>query len=433
MNHRNATRPLRWFLLFWVGLVYIWGLLALEGLNPKAISISDRIVQSPALLRVLFSGLGANQMTIVLFTGLVLLYAILLCMGLSDLIAPRFHWLYFLGQGLLVLLIGFVAQQENVVLSLYLALTLGAISMLQRVWPVTLVASGALLLFLASSLWSIWPQGQHWLTLLLLVWTKTDYPTLLLFVVGYAILYIQQHRIHGQLADTYAALATAHTRLKASAERIEALTLLTERQRMARELHDTLAQDVAGLIMQLEAANAQLSQRRLDAVEDILQQAMSSARRTLGDARGVIDDLRAITSFEEFARGVQQEINRFQSATGIACLTDLSALSLVPPPFYEQVFHTIRESLANVARHAQAAQVWMRVGACGDALTLEVQDKGIGFEPASAKVWNGHYGLLGMRERARLAGGTLTVQSMPGAGTTIRLQLPLSQGVGAAV
>jgi NarL family two-component system sensor histidine kinase YdfH len=424
MDHRTATRPLRWFLLFWVGLVYVWGLLALEGVNPKVMSVVAQGDISPNLLSALFFGLPASPMTIALFTGLVLLYGILLWMGLSDMIAPRFHWPYFLGQGVLVLVIGFVIQQENVVLSLYLALTLGAISMLQRVWPVTLVASGSLVLFLVSSLWSVWPQQQHWQMVLLILWTKTDYPTLLLFAVGYVVLYIQQNRIHTQLASTHAALETAHAQLKASAERIEALTLLTERQRMARELHDTLAQDVAGLIMQLEAAKAQLSQRRLESVEGILQQAMSSARTTLADARGVIDDLRTITSFEEFANSVHEEISRFRSATGIAGTSDLTALSLVPAPFYEQVFHTIRESLANVARHAQATQAWVRVRACGQALAIEVQDNGLGFEPGCATTWNGHYGLLGMRERARLAGGTLAVESLPGAGTTIRLQIP---------
>ncbi len=424
MNHRTATRPLRWLLIFWVGLVYVWGLLALEGVNPKVVSMAAGGNGPPNLLSALFSEPAANPMTIALFTGLVLFYGALLWMGLSDLIAPRFHWLYFLGQGALVLIIGFVAQQENVILSLYLALILGAISMLQRVWPVTLVASGSLLLFLTSSLWSVWPSEQHWQTVLLLLWTKTDYPALLLFAVGYVVLYIQQNRIHAQLASTHAALETAHTQLKASAERIEALTLVTERQRMARELHDTLAQDVAGLIMQLEAAKAQLTQRRLDSVEDILQQAMSSARTTLADARGVIDDLRTITSFDEFANGVHEEVSRFRSATGIACMTDLKALSLVPAPFYEQVFHTLRESLANVARHAQATQAWVRVVAWGSMLAIEVQDNGLGFEPGSAAIWSGHYGLLGMRERARLAGGTLAVESLPGAGTTIRLQIP---------
>jgi NarL family two-component system sensor histidine kinase YdfH len=84
----------------------------------------------------------------------------------------------------------------------------------------------------------------------------------------------------------------------------------------------------------------------------------------------------------------------------------------------------VREGLTNVARHAQAAQVWVRVVCRDQMLAVEVQDDGIGFEPPALTTRAGHYGLTGLREQARLAGGALDVTSAPGAGTTIRLCIP---------
>ena len=90
-------------------------------------------------------------------------------------------------------------------------------------------------------------------------------------------------------------------------------------------------------------------------------------------------------------------------------------------PFREPALHVIAEGLHNVIRHAQAQQVWVSIArnACG--LTLEVRDDGVGFESVAATPQAGHYGLVGLRERARLSGGTLEVSSAPGAGTVIRL------------
>jgi NarL family two-component system sensor histidine kinase YdfH len=84
----------------------------------------------------------------------------------------------------------------------------------------------------------------------------------------------------------------------------------------------------------------------------------------------------------------------------------------------------VTEGLANVARHAHAHQVWVRVAAQDGALEIAVRDDGRGFDPQAVNGEAGHYGLIGLRERARLAGGALEITSAPGAGTTLRLRLP---------
>jgi two-component system, NarL family, sensor histidine kinase YdfH len=428
MSTRHKIGPLGWFLLVWVSLVYFWGLLYMWGfsfgweflgapLKKMCATQGCRLPLGPQLL------LGLLPPSSVTFTMLVLLYGVLLWAGLSGKVWRRWQWLYFLLQGGLVIVVGLVLRQETVILSLFLALILEAVAILKRARPVALVASGYAALFLLSLPWTVGPWPLYsWVNFL----GGTDYAALILFVVGFLVLYMQQMGAHAQLEAAHTKLETAHLQLQASAERIEALTLITERQRLARELHDTLAQGVAGLIMQMEAANAELAHRRLAQVQDILRESMASARTTLADARGVIDELRTVASFDEFAERVHDEVRRFETATGLPCRVELPSLALVPADAYEPAFRTVREGLTNVARHAQAAGVWLRVAPDeeGRRIAVEVRDDGVGFEPAAMARTPGHYGLLGLRERARLAGGSLEVCSAPGVGTTIRLHLP---------
>jgi NarL family two-component system sensor histidine kinase YdfH len=430
MNTKSTTHLLRWFLLLWVCLVYIWGCLALANINPKAWDQPEKNI--PAIL----PQLNSNIQVISIFTGLILLYGALLWLGLSEKIAQRFYWFYFPGQGVLVLVIGFVAQQENVVLSLYLALTLAAISMLKRAGPVTLIASGSLILFVLSSFWTIWPQQQHWTILLGILWLRSDYPALILFGVGYIVLYIQQTRSHAQLEATHTELATtytqlelAHAQLISSAEQIETLTRANERQRLARELHDTLAQGLAGLVMQIQAANSHLAQERYPLAQEIMRQTVVSARQTLAAARSAIDDLRATTLYpENLPEALEEELRRFTATTGIPCETSgLTLLAKLPAQLGEHALRTISEGLTNVAKHAQASQVRIGVTENNRVITIEVQDNGIGFDPASIAAQTGHYGLLGLEERACLVEGCFAIISAPGRGTTVRLAMPALQ------
>ena len=418
----HLTRSLRWFLLVWESLVYLWALLSLFGRNPFTLQPAPRswpLMPCRPIAPILcpsgassVPGASFDVVGIALFTVLMLAQGGLLWVSLSGKLPRSLTWFCLCLQGALVFAIGLLVQQDNVVLNLYLALILSAIALLRRARFVMLVAVGYVLLFLLSN--QAWGT-QIWNVNLLV--DKTDYAALLLLVVGFILLYVQQVRAHTQLAQ-------ANERLQAQALRIEELTLVTERQRLARELHDTLAQGVAGLVMQLEAANAQLSQRHLQMVEDILHQAMGSARGTLADARNAIDDLRTCSSGEEFREAIDEEIRRFTTATGIPCMAELQALSQVPAMLYEHTFRMVREGLQNVARHAQARAARVHIVREEETLMIEVQDDGIGFESEGPMERSGHYGLIGLRERARLAGGILNVESRPRGGTTLRLLLP---------
>ncbi|BCL80839.1 histidine kinase [Ktedonobacteria bacterium brp13] len=425
MSYRQTIHPLRWLLLLWVSLVYLETLLSLYGSGTKVgtppAQCSFHLI--PIVSSCPLSGSLSFIVPLAVCSLLMLLYGTLLWASLAAKIAPRLLWFYFLVQGGLIFCIGLLIHEGSVVLSLYLSLTLGALVLLPRAQHTIIVAAGSLVLFIVSSLLSINLESSqdYWNAFLLI--PILDYSALILFVIGYIVLHVQQRRAHADLEAAHVQLEATHTRLQASMQEIEKLTLLNERQRLARELHDTLAQDVAGLIMQLEAANAQLAQQHLPLAQNILQHAMSSARTTLATARTAIDNLRTMTSLQDFQAAIQDEVDRFQHMTGLVCHVEQALPDGISPTLYESIFRTIREGLANVAKHAQSRQVWIRMLSLEQSLIIEVQDDGIGFEPASVST-PGHYGLIGLRERALLTGGKLEVLSAPTGRTTIRLSIP---------
>ncbi|MFN2109035.1 MAG: sensor histidine kinase [Anaerolineae bacterium] len=251
-------------------------------------------------------------------------------------------------------------------------------------------------------------------------------PPLTLFVVIYVVLYGRQVEARERAQTLLRDLEAAHRELADYAARVEDLTLAAERQRMARELHDTLAQGVAGLILQLEAVDSHLAAGRTERAQGIVQQAMGRARATLADARQAIGDLRKTQlSAPDLTSALRDETAHFTDATGIPCALDSALPDLLSNELCEHVLRAVAEGLTNVARHAQARHVWVSVQEVEDWLVVEVRDDGVGFDPVAALARAGHYGLIGLRERARLVGGTLDIASRPGDGTRLTLRLPL--------
>ena len=444
MKKSSRTRsPLRWFLLFWIGIVVAGLFIGSTAREAVTVAGGFSIEASPrpgAFIHVTPLKLGPGQFAVkptlplsltLLFLLLVALYSFLLWRGLSGRVQPRFFWLYFLVQGLLVLAMYLVVGQPNLTLNFYLALTLCALAMFKRVGPVLLIATGSLLLFMVSLSMSI-PLGASFGTNLAAVlwfniWSLSDVTTIVFFVLGYLILYRQQSHSQAQLERAHQELQAAHRRLAASAGQIETLTRLAERQRMARELHDTLLQGIAGMIMQLEVTSAQMDRQNYPQAHQVLSQTLSSARTTLLGARRAITDLRSRTPrIDQFVESVQEEIAHFFQMTGIACHTRLNDLVHTPPQHCEHVLRVIGEGLSNVARHAQARHVSVEASVMERGLEISVQDDGQGFDPASQQLHTSHYGLLGLQERAHLVGGTLSLSSAKGAGTTLRFRIPLA-------
>ena len=232
----------------------------------------------------------------------------------------------------------------------------------------------------------------------------------------------------GKLGRNLNRVATELQTLLADKEKI---AVLEERDRMARELHDTLAQGVAGLVLQLEAVKYHLEMAEIPESQVIVSEAATQARDALHKARAAIDDLRTAAIFApEFVEGIAQRTQRFQATNGISVelVAQLPDNLLLQPALSLHARRATAEMLANVARHAEATRVWLRLYLDDGCLLIEVEDDGVGFE-ADAAVQPGHYGIIGLKERARLTGGRLSIESVLEKGTTVQLRLPLEETV----
>ena len=328
---------------------------------------------------------------------------------------------YLLIQGFLVLVIIFVLQRPELVLPLFASLigvTLGWFGL-------TRLAMGSVIAYLMLTALSYYTLGG---SNLIADWASPVISTMLLLII-FIILYRRQVEAQEHSQELLAELEVAHHQLVDYATQVENLTLATERQRMARELHDTLAQGVAGLVLQLEATAAHLENDRILRAQAIIQQSMKQARNTLAESRAAIDDLRLET--HSLSEIIHHHTTRFTQATGISChlKVDLATEAVIPSAINEYTERIISEGLANITRHAQADNVWLTVKQVGvpgngERLHIDLRDDGAGFNVETA-IRAGHYGLLGLRERVRLVDGRFEIASTLAQGTQLSISLPL--------
>jgi len=349
------------------------------------------------------------------FTVLVIIHLILHWALERFAERSRLTTAYVITQGILAFVISWMANETGMVFALFMALIGEAIGLFRITRVGILAVTYYLILLFISSSWIVgWNSSGWWLVgaLISVIWIGI-----------YVTLYLRQLEAREQAQALLTELEVANRQLSEYAAQVEDLTIAAERQRMARELHDTLSQGLAGLILQLEAADAHLTKKRPERAHKIIADAMEQARETLADARRAIGDLRSsVDSVPGLKQALEAEVKRFEDATGLSCELEVQLNSELPSPIVEVGLRIVSEALTNVARHAQAAQAWVQVEETDTQLCLEVRDDGQGFEPEAVEA--GHYGLLGMRERARLAGGRLEVSSEKGQGTVIKAYLP---------
>jgi len=352
--------------------------------------------------------------TLIPFTALLLIH-IVLHWQLENISihANRTIW-YIIFQGVLALIISWFGNSIGVTFALFMALIGEAVGLLGLTRQGISAGIYYLILLTITLLQtSGWDSSRS-----LLLGTIP----MVIFVVIYVVLYMRQNEAREQAQALAAELETANHQLAKYAAQVEDLTIVNERQRMARELHDTLSQGLAGLILQLEAADAHLTSKRNDKAQSIIGDAMEQARVTLADARRAIDDLRQ-SSLDDLDSALRLEIDRFSNATSIPIIFHADQTSPLPDPVTETVIRSVSEALNNIATHAQAQHVDVNVRVKDKSLLVTIQDDGQGFD-ASA-IPSGHYGILGIKERVRLVNGSVQIQSENGKGTTIRIDIPL--------
>lgn len=222
------------------------------------------------------------------------------------------------------------------------------------------------------------------------------------------------------------ALTAANQQLAAQAAMMEQLAVSRERNRLARELHDTLAHSLSGTAVTLQAINT-LLKHDPDAAADELLAAQTQIRDGLAEARRAITALRA-SPLEELglAEAVRQRAQAIEARANLPIRCTLDELPLLPVDVAQAVYRIVEEALVNAEKHAQASQVTLVLAYADGWLSLRVQDDGVGF--VVDEVWgNGRFGLMGMRERAELIKAEFSVQSAPGQGTTMTLRAKVGQ------
>lgn len=344
-----------------------------------------------------------------------------------------------------VLLVAYtgIGRRAAVTADVRLALAYLAVMFACIVVIVAQVPMGSMLLFLAySQIWYFAPNRRAgiWLTVglsvvlfgTLAVLNDVDTPTEIVelvteagIAVAFAILLglwvttvVEQSE---ERADLLARLEAAQAELAASHH---AAGVLAERERMAREIHDTLAQGFTSVVMLAQTASADLRRGRPDDAATRLTLIERTARENLAEARALVAASAPVGLAEStLVEALERLATRFGEETGVRVrlVADDDALADLPRDREVILLRAAQEALSNVRRHAQATRVELVLASAEPgSVRLEVVDDGCGMPPSAVE----GFGLRGMRDRVSSGGGSLAVTSGEGAGTCVRVTMP---------
>jgi len=234
----------------------------------------------------------------------------------------------------------------------------------------------------------------------------------------------ERRRVAQDTLDSRAALRALVQRLQSAQE--------DERARISRHVHDELGQLLSGLKLELRWVEKRLSGSDLPAAlhglldrtvaaSELADQAIAAVQQLAGELRpGSLDHL-------GLAGALAQRALQFERASGVVCTLDVrEPLPPIAQTVSNDLFYICQEALTNVARHAQATQVCIHLRSAGSGVRLEIQDNGLGIDPAVVTAWRS-LGLLGMRERALSCGGSLRIEAASPRGTVVVAEVPLAE------
>jgi len=218
-------------------------------------------------------------------------------------------------------------------------------------------------------------------------------------------------------------LQQAHRQLQEYAGQAEELATAKERNRLARELHDSVAQTLYGLTLQAEAASRKLNAGQTDEVADYLHEIRDSSQQTLKETRLLIFELRPpILENDGLVPALRARLESVEIRSGLKTQINLHEVGRLRNGIESGLYGISNEVLNNVLKHAHATEVRISLEKKDNKVILEISDNGVGFDPASVET-HGGLGLKGMRERAEQFGGALQIQSNA-KGTKVTVEVP---------
>jgi signal transduction histidine kinase len=227
-----------------------------------------------------------------------------------------------------------------------------------------------------------------------------------------------QHLI--EVLAAHAAIAIEKARLY---ERSRELSILEERNRLARELHDAVSQRLFGVVLTAEAALTLLDRGSLAARGEV-ERVRELAQAAMEELRSVVFELRPpALEVEGLVPTLRKHVEVLRRVHGHPIELEIRGAPRLPPEADGEVFRIAQEALQNAVRHARAGRIDVRLECENGGIALSICDDGVGFDARAREVRSRRLGLTSMEERARSVGGRLTIDSTPGAGTTVTLRV----------
>jgi len=230
------------------------------------------------------------------------------------------------------------------------------------------------------------------------------------------------------LAQALVHHATLALQLSRLAHRTEQMAVTEERNRMAREIHDTLAQAFAGIVLHSEALGTSLegskarSRKSLLNIQKLARSGLEEARRSVQALRPKALDDRSLT------QALEEEAKRFSEDAKLSCEFKQHGKALnIPVEMQNELFRVAQEAMTNLRKHARATSAWINLEFKGRRVILTIRDNGVGLAATNSSKRKQGYGMATMRERALRIGGKLEIESPASGGTTIRVEVPLAK------
>lgn len=244
------------------------------------------------------------------------------------------------------------------------------------------------------------------------------------FVASYAALLTRAEAAREQSRLLLSDLRVAYQRLETFAAQAEQLAVVEERNRLARDLHDSVTQTLFGLTLSAEAASRALALGQTDTTAAQMREIGETARQALAELRLLVFALRpSLVAEEGLCVSLQARLAAVEGRAGLATDLSVEGDTRLPAAIEAEFDRIAQEALNNALKHARARRIAVHLRQDGPTASLAVTDDGVGFDPADSSS-RGGLGLRGMTERAARIGGTLAVASQPGAGTRVQVEVP---------
>jgi len=324
-----------------------------------------------------------------------------------------------------------VSRRFHQYIQLYLAVQTGILGIL-LLWPPGLNSAPALyfvLIFRAMPQISA-KSGFIWLGIfiaLVSVGLVLDEGWFLGLIL--TLLYSALYLFVNTLAVALRQLEAAHQQLQASAFQAEEMAAVQERSRLARNLHDSVTQTIFSMTLAADTARVQLD-RDPTQVAFHLERLQQLAQSALSEMRSLVFELRPTTLSEAgLIATLNQHLELLEKRHKLTVMLQVNGDEVLSNEQEHHLFRIVQEALNNIVKHAHTDRASVCLEFRDGQISLQISDEGKGFDPGSTPVGENHLGLSSMRERVEMMGGAFRVDSHPGEGTRILIDIPHAEGV----